>query len=354
MDSKTMNNKSDQSLVPWSDLTENLLHLVCSYLCLCDYLSFRSVCSTWRVAAKQLGHCLNSPLLMLPRSQVHGFHYLKCPLDGRSYKLNLPSEFNLKYQCLGSFHGWLLMIHADRRDTIFLFNPFTSARIDLPQWGRTKIYKAVLSSAPSDPNCTVIILDESYWSFKFCRVGDGEWTKEGSDSVILMDALVLRGKFYLLCSQKLDNNTTTHLELEYLELPDYPYSDDLIDNVSHLVESGGEVLLVVKRYELGATLPHSFMVFRLDPSTLLWIEMNEIGNRVLFLGRSCSSSFTSTVMRCRENLIYFTEPFYDHTTWWVFNMEDGSIESSSSPYNSILIGECVSGNDPLWITPNFV
>ncbi|XXG83729.1 hypothetical protein AAC387_Pa10g1420 [Persea americana] len=350
MNPKNKKDNSKRSVIPWSDLPEILLYLVCSHLRFGDFLSFQRVCSTWRAAAKQLGHCLNSPLLMLP-SLGEGFHHLKCPLDRRWYMLTVPPDFSLTYQCLGSFHGWLLMVHAVTRDIIFLFNPFTSTRIDLPQWGGTIIYKATLSSAPKDPNCTVIILDESHWSFSFCRIGDVEWTRRDSDSTFLTDALMFRGKFYLLCSQKPATNTIPLLNVEYLELPHQPYSDAVIDNVSHLVESAGELLLVVKRYDLPDILPFDFMVFKLDPSTSLWIETKKIGNRVLFLGRS-SASFNATELRCKENQIYFLEPLYDYTTWWAFNMEDGRIKCFA--FNAGLIRRAIPGNDPLWITPSFV
>lgn len=138
----------------------------------------------------QLSQCLNSPLLMLPYSQVDdNCRSFKCPFSDRCYRIHRP-KFNRRYECLGSFHGWLVMVDMYSRDTIFLFNPFTDAQIDLPKWDRTKIiYKASLSSSPSDPNCIVMILDDSVLGLRFCRVGDDKWRTGGSDSTFLIDAL---------------------------------------------------------------------------------------------------------------------------------------------------------------------
>lgn len=84
--------------------------------------------------------------------------------------------------------------------------PLTGARINLPQWDGTKfISSIVISSAPTDPDCTVIIFVIE--SIQFCGVGDDEWTEDYIAYPILMDGLVFRGKFYLLCSPKPVSNT---------------------------------------------------------------------------------------------------------------------------------------------------
>lgn len=227
-----MNGKRQRSRASWSDLPNELLNQVLTKSRLCEYLSFRLVCATWREAAKQLTECINSPLLML---SCYIDHQLRCcfvcPFKGRWYKIN-QLEFDIKYECLGSFHGWLLMITADSRDTMFLINPYTRVRIYLPQWNRNEyIYKIALSAAPTDPDCTLIVLMDCS-SFRFCRVGDDEWTKEIS-YWRLFDAFVFRGKFYLLHSQKplatssytaaaAATNATTLLNLEYWGLNQLP------------------------------------------------------------------------------------------------------------------------------------
>lgn len=114
-----------------------------------------------------------------------------------------------------------------------------------------------------------------------------------------------------------------------------------------MVESGGEILLIMIREGTipqlpdhvlsflrdgqGMQLPDCFMregaemkleddsklfrlpelkstdifLFRLDMSTSSWVEIKDIGNRVLFLGHNCSQSFSAAELGCKENQIYF-------------------------------------------------
>lgn len=358
-----MNNNSKRMLVSWSNLPDHLLNLISTRLHHCDYfLTFQCVCATWRAAAvKQLIQCQPSLFLMLPQHEVGNHRSFICPLDGRCFKLNLPG-IKRYYDCLGSFfHSWLVMIN-DYSLEIFLFNPSTEARINLPPWKGAKhdIKRIMLSSVPTDPNSTVTILDQSRPGFKFCRVGDDRWSVHSCE---LEDFTVFKGKLYLLRSKRHQfmwefatiNTTTIPLKFEYLKEPHHPDSDKMFSRF-YLVESGGQLLLV-KRYNmscgtsyLDSLPPDIFVVFRLDLSNLSWVKMEHIGNRVLFLGRWCSVSFSATELGCRENHMYFTEPQYNNTTWWVFNMNDGSIKSTMSSYKSVLHGKCVPTKYPTWIT----
>lgn len=81
----------------------------------------------------------------------------------------------------------------------------------------------------------------------FVVLEDAKWMVEESNSYFQIYALVFRGRFYLL-SYHMHKSTTNaaaaHLKCEYLGFPhmSFPY-----DYVSHLVESGGEMLLVLRR-----------------------------------------------------------------------------------------------------------
>lgn len=345
------------SRISWSDLPDDLLSTISTKLLLGDFLNFQIVCTTWRAVATQLSQCQDSPLLMLPWPQVdNNIGYFLCPVDGRWYRLNQP-EFDKRYKCVGSSHGWLLMMDVFSRDEIFLYNPFRGTRIDLPQWNGSyksdDIIKVALSSTPTGPNCTIIILDLTFNGFRFCSIGDAKWMVEESNSYFQIDAVVFRGRFYLLSyhKPKSTTNAAAHLKCEYLGFPhmSFPY-----EYVSHLVESRGEILLVLRRNRSIGMPANSFVVFKLDLSTSSWVRMREIGNQVLFLGKSCCVSFTATELGCRENQIYFTEPDCDNTRWWVFDMEDGSIKSGLTSYDPFLFGSCIFGGEPSWITPSFV
>eukprot|EP00268_Persea_americana_P007475 TRINITY_DN12779_c0_g2_i2.p1 TRINITY_DN12779_c0_g2~~TRINITY_DN12779_c0_g2_i2.p1 ORF type:complete len:119 (-),score=7.39 TRINITY_DN12779_c0_g2_i2:746-1102(-) len=111
-------------------------------------------------------------------------------------------------------------------EEIFLLNPFTGARVDLPRCNRFRIRRIELSSAPTEPNCTVIILEEAVCGFKFCRVGDDEWKVESFSPALPQNALVFKMKLYLLCFPRHSlsdteattaaANTATHFKLVFL------------------------------------------------------------------------------------------------------------------------------------------
>ncbi|KAJ8616403.1 hypothetical protein MRB53_035775 [Persea americana] len=271
-------------------------------------------------------------------------HVFIHPSSGRLYRLKPPEEFNDKYNYLGSFQGWLFAIPFDLKNTIFLLNPFTGAQIDLPSWpwnptSSLDIYCFRLSSAPTDTNCIVVVLRHSYPGFTFCRIGDDKWTKIKTSrgprysSGPPLDVLVFQGKFYLqytvLPNTKSAAATNAeHPNLEILRLPlPNTMSSFFYDKAfsSFLVESSGEILLVLQAFSL---LPEpetsvSLSVFRLDLSTLSWEKMEKIGNQVLFLGQCCSVSVPAAELGYGENHIYFSRR--DGTSC-VLNMEDGNIK----------------------------
>ncbi|KAJ8616402.1 hypothetical protein MRB53_035774 [Persea americana] len=287
-----MRSKNQQCVESWSDLHEDLLQLILIRSDLREHHSVQLVCERWRAAVKQLNKCIYFLLLKCNNCHIHS-NVLVSPSDDRLYRLKSPETFN-EIQCLGSSHGWFLVI----QNTIFLLNPFTGSRINLPPWDSAEsIYHFKLSSAPTDPNCIVTMLEESEPSFIFCRIGDDEWTKvEISPEEPPSDILVFRGKFYLLFSQlhaTLPTTTTRtkHLREEILMIP-FPHESfsGSMSMISYLVESDGNLLLVVKGYRMSSfqygRTADSFAVFKLDLSTFSWVKMRKIGGQVLFLSHS--------------------------------------------------------------------
>ncbi|KAJ8623494.1 hypothetical protein MRB53_032023 [Persea americana] len=297
--SKNMNIKSQHSLVSWSALPMDVLRLVSIRLHICDHLSFRGVCVTWREAAaaasvKQFNQC--SPFLLRDLDVDNNCHSFICPFQGKC------------------------------------------ARVDLPRWNRYVIHRVVLSSAPTEPNCTVFIFQFGYRAFHFCRVGDDEWKMESVSPAVPMNAIVLKKKLYLLCypDYSLSDteatiaaaNTATQFELEFVKQPRFPGIES-----AHLVESGEELLLVIRYIRQFLDPLIRFWVYKRDMRTSSWVPMKKIGNRVLFLGDMYfgyySASFIATELGCKENQIYFQyRKGYRHI-WCIFNKEDSSVKSAS-------------------------
>ncbi|KAI6692316.1 hypothetical protein NL676_020026 [Syzygium grande] len=83
---------------------------------------------------------------------THGFLN---PITGRLDVVQIP-ELECQVDCLTSKHGWLLLSSRET-SSIFLFNPITRDRIDLPR--RNQLISAgTFTAAPTSSNCTIFIV----------------------------------------------------------------------------------------------------------------------------------------------------------------------------------------------------
>ncbi|XP_021802013.1 uncharacterized protein LOC110746105 [Prunus avium] len=88
--------------------------------------------------------------------------------------------------------------------------------------------------------------------------------------------------------------------------------------LKYLVESCGELLLVCRLYNTKAEAileTHDFKVYSLDFSLMSWKRVHDLGDKILFLGKCCSRSVSSTELGvAMRNRIYFSN---DHAApWW--------------------------------------
>ena len=112
--------------------------------------------------------------------------------------------------------------------------------------------------------------------------------------------------------------------------------------------------MVLRKDRADLISANSFIVFKLNPFTSSWAQLKKIGNRVLFLGKSYSKSFSGTELGCSENQIYSIDPSDESSAWLVVNMEDGSIQSGSVSSDSILNRVYTIGDGPMWVIPCLV
>ncbi|PIA63466.1 hypothetical protein AQUCO_00201069v1 [Aquilegia coerulea] len=138
---------------------------------------------------------------------------------------------------------------------------------------------------------------------------------------------------------------------------------------SYLVESCGELLMVYRYgnplfYETKSLhVTEKFSVYKLDQSTepFQWIQLQSLGDQMLFVGRSSSMSFSATgIPGFNGNCIYFTDdvwPYffngdvvrYRNSDNGVFYLDDEHIESffkTDDTYSFNLA--------PVWVTPNWI
>ncbi|KAF3325290.1 F-box protein [Carex littledalei] len=95
-----------------------------------DYVRFRAVCSPWRSAsvAKPRHLPFQPPWLMYPayKNEIQLFYDL---WQDKIHKIPLPETVG--ELCCASYRGWFMLVACDHTE-LFLLNPLTRARVELP------------------------------------------------------------------------------------------------------------------------------------------------------------------------------------------------------------------------------
>ncbi|KAL5723517.1 hypothetical protein ACHQM5_006909 [Ranunculus cassubicifolius] len=150
-----------------------------------------------------------------------------------------------------------------------------------------------------------------------------------------------------------------------------PTDDKFKFDTSYLVESCGDLLMVYRFANRDKSLKPSryvtgkFLVYKLDKSDdpLQWVEVESLGDQMLFLGRNSSMSISAKdIPGLKGNCIYFTEDFWPYyhlggpsvhvfTDNGVFYLDDARFES----FLPAGVSEIFSFKSrPFWVTPDIV
>ncbi|XP_059659058.1 probable F-box protein At1g44080 [Cornus florida] len=307
------------------------------------------------------------PLLMLNevigRENINFFSLL----DGSVHGVKMPPELRGAL-CVGSSHGWLLMSLAvptksnsffthilslpkEVRIKNFLFNPFNKDAIHLPSQTTLPLYgsddqifirKSILSCAPTSDNlaagkCMVVIICY-YGNLAFCKPGDTSWsildsTKRGFSHV---DAVFYEEKLYAIRRDEnlsifngLGSGEVTRINMvsptdRETAIPIFLVDGQKVplgeNQTMYLVPSNGDLIMVLRiwNYEpendrqiLCPIRTVQFKVFKLDCSIPQWVEIKSLGDKMLFLGTSCSKSYSAAKHGFKGNSIFFTDDNFD-------------------------------------------
>ncbi|OIT19753.1 hypothetical protein A4A49_40199 [Nicotiana attenuata] len=74
-----------------------------------------------------------------------------------------------------------------------------------------------------------------------------------------------------------------------------------------LVESDGEILLIFLISKRSIKKVEDVEVYRLDIPKLLWVKMESLGHRTLFVKEECCMWINGSKLGCRSNCIYFAQ-----------------------------------------------
>lgn len=127
--------KKEEPNRSWSDFPSNLLCLVSSYLFAGDFITFRSVCNSWRSST-----CITLPVppILDHAPQYSRFPCLmstdcdKCRFYHPTYNWTSLMEIPelLESRILFSKYGWLLLTRDYR--SVFFYSPYIIAKVELP------------------------------------------------------------------------------------------------------------------------------------------------------------------------------------------------------------------------------
>ncbi|XAR60273.1 hypothetical protein NMG60_11033573 [Bertholletia excelsa] len=374
----------------WSRLPDDILELILSRISAVeDLIVFSAVCRSWRsVAVKEYSvRRTQLPWLMLGENhnvETRGFFSIY-----RYKRFNVVLQNMRGRRCWGSGCGFLLVLEFDRQ--FYLFNPLTQIRLNLPP---KPIFMGEIdhddrcnraASVPGFVRKAFVFRDGSRDQFgvdqflvvlagnlsgnlAFARPGGQNWVQVKIPSRV-ESAAWCNGRLYvvvatgaLFCCESKDSDCGA-IEFEAKHLASQPLSVTIWDNLS-LVEVSGDLLLVLRHLSQGGTRDwhktKHFHVYQLDFEAKEWVELDDLGDRTLFIDADNSAMClcASQVEKCKANCIYFVEKFWDKGGRYcgghdvgIFNMVDGCIEphfiSDADGSSSRVINPL-----PIWVMPS--
>ncbi|KAK4846260.1 hypothetical protein QYF36_015087 [Acer negundo] len=186
------------------------------------------------------------------------------------------------------------------------------------------ITRCVLSCNPSSTSdYTVMVIFGHMEKLGFARSGDKAWTTIDTWTAPYLDVTYYKGMFYAInflyeitaCDFRGDNPTIARMPPRL--------NENACRLKLYILESAGASLVVERKLrEYG----FQFRVFDVKVSTTRWTEVKSLGNRALFLCKSCSLSIETTHASshyCRPNCIYFIEDDAEHQGFMDFPKRQG-------------------------------
>ncbi|KAF9620852.1 hypothetical protein IFM89_015093 [Coptis chinensis] len=381
----------------WSQLPQDLLDQITKKIpSTIDLVRFRSVCSTWRSSITYPIHTFPNKIPIRPSNFDSGLFHLSKRLI-----LHVSSPSNQQNE------GWIIKLEQDDSNLSHLLNPLSESKIQpLPEtfpkhfdilnlrvfelcqeyvlryadkWplsfaGDVYREKVIFSPTPPWSNEMDYVIMTIHVSGKLAlfRLKDNVWSIIDEMPNPYEDVIHFKGRFYAVDGT--GRAVVVAPDLTISEVAGPVFGGDK----KYLVEMDGELLLVDRylkngnddlnfwndneiyvpnddTYVMDTTL--LFIVYRLDKWEKTWVELKNLGDRLLFLSDNCSfCAPASDLYGSKGNCIYFTDRYFqsfkvEETAFnrhsiGVFSLENGSIAplASYAGYSQLF------WPPPMWIT----
>lgn len=368
-------------MADWSQLPRELLNLIAEHLVSeTDLLRFRSVCTSWRSSFQSKPFPIPAPIL--PNKGISdsswGFYFSKRTI----FRLGLPYP----HSQTSPSDGWLIKLEPDGPQRMQFLNPLSRSifkplptnfpkTLDLLHFriselgneytlqyinyrpfassigdaGDVYMEKVAFSSNLSNGiEGFVLLTIHVSGKLALLKFGDKKWTIIDDLPSPYDDVIFYEGEFYAVDTTGRTVVVGVENNLNVNVVADSVFGGDK----KILVESCGELFLVDKHLSVGldddlgyeeevefseefdcftSERTVRFEVFKMDGNLKKWVEVKNLGERMLFLGDNCSfSALASDFTGCKGNCIFFTDPLEDgglkSRGIGVFDMESGSME----------------------------
>lgn len=322
----------DEILRDWAGLPEGLVDAISTRMPVLSAISMGDACRSWGRVIAQDQDRRGLPWLMIcggEKKDSHTSRTCLSILDNTTWSLHVPDPHAYAW---GSIQDWLILVkkcHLDySKVDISFWNPFspTTKQIPLPPTFDVN-YKILLSTPPTQPDCLALLLAHFGQSLSCWAPGAQTWRRMDLPSDSFLDAVFCNGSFYFVNRDyniiTLDahsaiqaihsaaaDSSTIDLPLQHHQVT-MPHRPTWTRVRRYLVQSAGDVLLVCRLFHpltadaAPSRVTHSFQLFKLDAPRMLWIKLDSLGDRSLFLGKFSTSFSASQLGDDAANRIYF-------------------------------------------------
>ncbi|XP_078153030.1 F-box/kelch-repeat protein At2g24250-like [Carex rostrata] len=354
--------KSNKIKSRWSDLPTELVIAIAGNLTeFTDHLRFQSVCSHWRSSFLSHSHTLRLPQqlpwLAFPSTSSTHFYSLS---EDRVYS-NPPPMVADNSKLFGSSSGWLLSVSGRNRPiTASLVNPFTGALIELPCLDPcSPLWNGMVYTLVWDRSDLVVVTGSTRGPRIFyCRLGESTWASIEYPYSTPHSITFYEGRFYILNFSACQTVVLDGETLEQITVIDAPYNDYPI--WTHLFVSSGE-LLVLATWNYDGLPVYNVQRADLNDEYVEWIEVNDIGDRALFVDNlHCFSVEVGDHGLLRRNCIYSAESktsggsrnSLTTCSISIFDLANDSWEHLEGALSKFRAASCGAISLPSWVLPS--